>query len=199
MSPMKPPPRARLVGPLGWWELVRLARRGQGHRARLLVLYFLFVAFVITPILWFPHADPVALFTGGQAPLAPREMAAFGGRFATVLLEAVLLAVAAMMPGYAATAVAEEKERGTLELLLTTPMTDREIVLGKAVGRCGFVSRPCWPSAGWATRPSSWWSPRPSSPPPSETCGRSGPSAGFPGRPSGGRGPGPPSRSVTPR
>jgi ABC-type Na+ efflux pump permease subunit len=136
---MKTRPRARWFGPLGWWELVRLARRGQGHRARLLVAYFLFVAFVLTPILWFPHADPVALFTSSQTPLPPRDMAAFGGRFATVLLEAILLAVAAMTPGYAATAVAEEKERDTLPLLLTTSLTDREIVLGKAVGRCGFV------------------------------------------------------------
>ena len=136
---MKPRPRAGLVGPLGGWELVRLARKGHGHRARLLVVYFLFAGFVLTPILWFPFVDPVALFTSGQAPITAQEAAAFGSRFATVLMEAVLLAVAAMTPGYAAAAIAEEKERGTLELLLTTPLTDREIVLGKAVGRCGFV------------------------------------------------------------
>src|SRR5262245_21237515 len=46
-------PREPLLGPLGSWELVRLARRGQGHRARLLVLYILFLAFVLTAILWF--------------------------------------------------------------------------------------------------------------------------------------------------
>src|SRR5262249_18902660 len=67
------------------------------------------------------------------------EMGAFGNWFAMVLLQAILLAVAAMAPGYAAVSVAEEKERQTLILLLATPLTDREIVLGKAVGRLGFV------------------------------------------------------------
>lgn len=54
-------------------------------------------------------------------------------------MEAVLFAVAAMTPGYAAVAVADEKERGTLPLLLTTALSDREIVVGKAAARVGFV------------------------------------------------------------
>lgn len=134
------PVRDPFVGPLGGWELTRLARRGQVTHARLLVLYLLLlIAFVLTPLLWFATADPVRLFTGTGQTLAPHRAAAFANRFALVLMETVLLAVAAMTPGYAAAAVAEEKERQTLQLLLTTSLSDREVVLGKAASRLGFV------------------------------------------------------------
>jgi ABC-type transport system involved in multi-copper enzyme maturation permease subunit len=133
------PARDPFVGPLGGWELLRLARRGQVTRARLLVLYLLFIAFALTPVFWLPGHDPFALFTGTGRTLPPAQAAAFANQFALMLLGAVLLAVAAMTPGYAAAALAEEKERQTLLLLLTTPLTDREIVLGKAAARVGFV------------------------------------------------------------
>jgi ABC-type transport system involved in multi-copper enzyme maturation permease subunit len=134
-------PRTPLIGPLAGWELVRLARRGQSHRGRLLVAYLLLIAFIITPVFWFSasYIEPLDVFFGTLQPMQRREAAAFGQRFALVLLEAVLFAVAAMTPGYAATAVADEKERQTLPLLLTTPLSDREIVLGKAAARLVFV------------------------------------------------------------
>ena len=128
-----------LVGPLGIWELVRLARSGQATRARLLVLYLLAIAFMLMPILWFSDIDPLQVYLADDHSLSINEGAAFANRFAHVLLQAMLVGVTLMTPAYAAAAVAEEKERGTLELLLTTPLTDREIVLGKAVGRAGFV------------------------------------------------------------
>jgi ABC-type transport system involved in multi-copper enzyme maturation permease subunit len=135
-------PRTPLIGPLAGWELVRLARRGQSHRGRLLVAYLLLIAFIITPVFWFSSdisIGPLDIFFGTLRPMSLPDAAAFGRRFALVLLEAVLFAVAAMTPGYAATAVADEKERQTLPLLLTTPLADREIVLGKAAARLVFV------------------------------------------------------------
>jgi ABC-type transport system involved in multi-copper enzyme maturation permease subunit len=133
------PRRLSLVGPLGAWELIRLARRGQPARARLMVLYLLFLAFVLTPILWFPHVDPVELFLGSGQELPHEEVATFANRFALVVLHTILIAVIAMTPAYAAAAVSEEKDRQTLTLLLTTPLSDREIVFGKAFGRVTFV------------------------------------------------------------
>jgi len=47
--------------------------------------------------------------------------------------------VAAMTPAYAASTISEEKDRETLPLLLTTDLTDREILWGKAVSRMLFV------------------------------------------------------------
>jgi ABC-type transport system involved in multi-copper enzyme maturation permease subunit len=99
----------------------------------------LLIAFILTPVFWFSHADPVELFIGPPQILWRNEASAFSQRFALVLLEAVLFAVAAMTPGYAATAIADEKERQTLPLLLTTALSDREIVLGKATARLVFV------------------------------------------------------------
>src|SRR5215217_2135297 len=125
------PPRTPLIGPLAGWELVRLARRGQGHRGRLMVGYLLLIGFVLTPIFWFSwYDDPVGKFIDPDRIESHAETGRFARRFALVLLEATLLAVAAMTPGYAAIAVADEKERQTLPLLLTTALSDREIVLG---------------------------------------------------------------------
>jgi ABC-type transport system involved in multi-copper enzyme maturation permease subunit len=60
-------------------------------------------------------------------------------RFAQSITFALLLAqaVAALVlaPAYLAGAVAEERERGTLDLLFTSHLSDREIVLGKLLAR----------------------------------------------------------------
>src|SRR5262245_60092620 len=108
-------PREPIIGPLAGWELIRLARRGQSHRGRLLVAYLLLIAFIVTPVFWFidQQLEPLDIFFGTLQPMQRKEAAAFGQRFTLVLLEAVLFAVAAMTPGYAATAVADEKERQT--------------------------------------------------------------------------------------
>ena len=131
--------RPPLIGPLASWELLRLARRGQFHRGRLLVVYFLLIAVLMVPVFWFPAADPLDLFLAPRGTLPTSEATKFNNRFVLVLVESILLAVAAMAPGYAAAAVADEKERGTLALLLTTALSDQEIVFGKATGRFGFV------------------------------------------------------------
>ena len=134
-------PGESLIGPLAGWELVRLARRGQAHRSRQMVVYLVAVGFILLPILWFPWADPVGLFVDGGQTLRPAEAARFAERFALVVIETILLAVVLMAPAYAAVSLAEEKARNTLLLLRTTDLSDREIVLGKAVGRLVFVAR----------------------------------------------------------
>src|SRR5262249_52253750 len=83
--------------------------------------------------------SPVDLFVQTADKLSPADAGQFARRVAVVLMEATLLAVAAMTPGYAAIAIADEKERQTLPLLLTTALSDREIVLGKAAARFVFV------------------------------------------------------------
>lgn len=131
--------RESLIGPLAGWELVRLARRGQASRSRMLVLYFLTIGFIIAPVLWFSHIEPIALFMGQELTVSINDAASFANRFAFILLMAILLAVVAMAPAYAAAAIAEEKDRQTLQMLLTTELSDREIVFGKAFGRFAFV------------------------------------------------------------
>jgi ABC-type transport system involved in multi-copper enzyme maturation permease subunit len=127
-----------LIGPLAGWELRRLARRGLVLRAWLLLLYFLALVFVVFAALWF-YPLPAAEALPALFRLPPAEADRFADRFALVLLEAQLAAAVALTPALAASAVAEEKDRHTLPLLLTTELTDREIVFGKAAGRVAFA------------------------------------------------------------
>lgn len=126
------------IGPLAAWELRRLARRGLALRAWLVLLYALVLAFVGFAAVWF-FPLPVRDLLDMNVRLAPAESAAFAHALALVLLEAQLVAVVALTPALAAAAVSEEKDRHTLPLLLTTLLTDREIVFGKAAGRVAFV------------------------------------------------------------
>ncbi|MFM8271533.1 MAG: hypothetical protein ACKODX_04280, partial [Gemmata sp.] len=121
------------------WELRRLARRGHAVRVRLVVLYTLLVAFVAFAAYWFRPVPVRDLFYGPGLVLSPAEVPQFARAFVLALLEAQLAAAVAVTPAVAAAAVAEEKYRQTLPLLLTTLLTDGEIVLGKAVGRVAFV------------------------------------------------------------
>jgi ABC-type transport system involved in multi-copper enzyme maturation permease subunit len=131
-------PGLGLIGPLASWELRRLARRGLALRLRLILLYVLFITFVLFAA-WFFFPLPVRDVFTAPRRISPAEAAAFGHSFALVLLEAQLVAIVLFTPALAASAVSEEKDRHTLPLLLTTALTDREIVFGKAAGRTAFV------------------------------------------------------------
>jgi len=121
---------------LVWWELVRLARRGHTVRVRILLLYALLLAVVVFAFAKF--SNPVPFFLGTET-LPRAQIAGFARWLVFALLEAQLLFVALVTPAYAVAAIAEEKDRGTLPLLLTTALTDREIVWSKAIARVLLV------------------------------------------------------------
>ena len=126
------------MGNLVWWELVRLARRGHAARARVLLLYTMLLGVVVFVSAKYA-GNPLALVIGTADPLPPAEIGRFAHQLAFALLEAQLVLVAVATPAYAVAAVSEEKDRGTLQLLLTTEVTDREIVWAKAVARVAFM------------------------------------------------------------
>ena len=128
-----------LVGSLAGWELRRSARRGQATRVRLVLLYTLFLTVLAFAAYWFQPLSVCELFRARSLILSPSDATKFAEAIALVLLEAQLAAVVAITPAFAASAVSEEKDRRTLPLLLTTLLTDREIVFGKAVGQIVFV------------------------------------------------------------
>ena len=132
-------PSAGLIGPLAAWELRRLARSGAALRVRLVFLYALLFAFAGFAVVWFDPLPVRDVFTTGFRFSSLADAAKFADTFALVLLEAQLVVVVALTPALAAVAVSEEKDRHTLPLLLTTELTDREIVFGKAAGRIAFV------------------------------------------------------------
>jgi ABC-type transport system involved in multi-copper enzyme maturation permease subunit len=126
------------VGPLFYYELVRLARKGRSTLLRcayaLAVLLALFLAYRAR----IPHHDLWA------SPFAPPEVPAgeltsLAQGFVQVILWAQTAAVFVLTPVYLAGAVLEQKECGTLELLLTTRLSSREIVVGMLAGRMAHL------------------------------------------------------------
>jgi ABC-type transport system involved in multi-copper enzyme maturation permease subunit len=137
--PTPDPPRPGWVGPLFGWELVRLARRGQTTRARgILALIVLLALFLFTGY-WFARQGLRAVFFGTNTALSIEESARFGEQFALTFLIAQLLVMIFLTPAYAAGGIAEEKERKTFDFLLTSPLENREIILGKFFGRVVFL------------------------------------------------------------
>jgi ABC-type transport system involved in multi-copper enzyme maturation permease subunit len=120
-------------GPLYGYDLLRLARRSRSTLLRTSYALLLLLTLYVLQITLFPqHAlllEEKAHFTHA------RQQAHFAQVFTVGVLVLQVAAVLILTPVYLASAIAEEKERRTLELLLTTRLSDREIVLGKSLSR----------------------------------------------------------------
>ncbi len=127
----------RVVGPVFWYELVRLARRGQQPRLRALLVGLLLVGLFVTYLREFRGEELAALT--GRTNVSLEQTARFANAFLTAFLIAQLLAVVLITPAVVGGAITEEKERGTLDFLRASLLTNREIVLGKLAARLAFV------------------------------------------------------------
>jgi ABC-type transport system involved in multi-copper enzyme maturation permease subunit len=136
-----PPRRAGegLLGPLFFYDVVRLARRGRSTLLRCAYALALLGALCLAYHLRFPDAPLLHLGPFYGPNVAVHELPRFAQTITLALLLAQGAAVLGLTPAYVAGAVAEEKERGTLPLLLTTHLTDREIVLGKLLARLAHL------------------------------------------------------------
>jgi ABC-type transport system involved in multi-copper enzyme maturation permease subunit len=125
----------RLVGPLFYYEVLRLARKGHSTALRCLYGLALLVGLAVTYAtrIGFSHGLE-DLFAPGPL-LAPNTLARLGQGFAEAVLLVQTAAVYVLTPAYVAGVFVEERERGTLDLLLVSRLHDREIVLGKLVAR----------------------------------------------------------------
>jgi ABC-type transport system involved in multi-copper enzyme maturation permease subunit len=117
----------KLFGPVLFYDLVRLARRGRYPLLR--CLYALFLLLMLCSV-YQAHGD---LVWGGVVD--SRAMAEMGAAFFATFMVVQFLAVVFLTPAYTAGAIAEEKERRTLEFLLATDLQNREIVLSKQLSR----------------------------------------------------------------
>jgi ABC-type transport system involved in multi-copper enzyme maturation permease subunit len=128
------------LGPLFWHELVRLARRGVQPRLRAVYAGLLLVGLLVIYLRVFSNTDPLALLFDSSLQLPQDEKSTFTETFTYVYFLVQLIAVSLITPVYAGGAIAEEKDRKSLDFLQSSLLTNREIILGKLAARLTFVT-----------------------------------------------------------
>jgi ABC-type transport system involved in multi-copper enzyme maturation permease subunit len=123
----------RLFGPVFFYDAIRLAR--QRRQLWLRAGYAAALGLLLTWIYALWYYDFVR--DRGNVPL--KAMAQMADVYFEVFMVVQFLLVALITPSYVAGAIADEKERKTLEFLLATDLRNREIVFGKLASRVGGV------------------------------------------------------------
>jgi ABC-type transport system involved in multi-copper enzyme maturation permease subunit len=125
----------KLFGPVLFYEMLRTGRQGRYATVRTLYALFLFFAMLLTYVLWWA-STPLPFLDAFTKPLLPGDgLAEFALVFFVVFMVVQMFAVFVLTPAYLAGAIAEEKDRRTLEALLVTDLLDREIVFGMVLAR----------------------------------------------------------------
>jgi ABC-type transport system involved in multi-copper enzyme maturation permease subunit len=119
--------RLRLVGPLLYYDLIRAARR-----LRYLLFRFIYAVLLAVILGWLYL---IWYLDSAHGSLSPRDMARFAEYFFYTFIAVQFITLSLLTPAYTAGAVAEEKERRTLDFVLATDLTNREIILGKLTSR----------------------------------------------------------------
>jgi ABC-type transport system involved in multi-copper enzyme maturation permease subunit len=121
----------RVFGPVLYYDLVRGARR-----TRMVVVRCLYAGVLVALLAW------VYLIWQLQNPYGadPRRMADFANWFFYMFMTVQLVVATLLTPAFTAGAIAEEKDRRTLEFMLATDLGNREIVLSKLASRLATLS-----------------------------------------------------------
>ncbi len=115
----------RVFGPVLFYDLVRTARR-----VRFTVIRTLYAGLLAVILLWVGF-----LFIIEERGFDSNRMGVMAQVYFYVFMGVQFFVVVILTPAYVAGAVAEEKERKTLEFILATDLRNREIILGKFVSR----------------------------------------------------------------
>lgn len=110
---------SRFTSPLFFWEALRGARKGSQYIPRLVLPAVLLTILIIT-------------FAGKD--ITQSTASYFAESAFNFYITIQYLAVGFLTPLHVAGTIVDERQRGTLMLLLTTHLTPREIVFGKMVG-----------------------------------------------------------------
>jgi ABC-type transport system involved in multi-copper enzyme maturation permease subunit len=117
------------LGPLFLYDIIRTSRRGQPAGLRIFYAALLLTMLLVVGAVEFQGRSFVDLMVG-KASLRTDELAETAKSFFAGIITVQFIIILLVTPLYVAPAIAEEKERRSLEFLLTTELTDREIVLG---------------------------------------------------------------------
>jgi ABC-type transport system involved in multi-copper enzyme maturation permease subunit len=132
--------RVRVFGPVCLFDLVRSGRRARFALLRAGYLVWLLATLATVYAGIFAAAGGVGnIWLQQEASLSLQGAAEFAEAYFNNFAVAQFLAVVVLTPVYVASALPEEKERGTAEALFTTHLEDQEIVLGKMVSRMGHI------------------------------------------------------------
>lgn len=128
----------KLFGPVLFYDLIRVARRGRYIFLRCLYAgLLLLLMFAVYKMHFESYAHtPEAINLQSQQ----RIMAAFAEKFFAAFLATQFLAVVLLTPAYTAGAIAEEKQRKTIEYLFATHLENQEIIFGKLAARIGNLT-----------------------------------------------------------
>jgi ABC-type transport system involved in multi-copper enzyme maturation permease subunit len=114
-----------IFGPVFLYDSIRLARRG---RYAILRCAYTFILFIVL----FALGQRLGY---GRTLVRQRDLSGFAEAFFLAFMYAQFLVILLVTPAYAAGAIAEEKERKTLEYLFATCLHSSEIVISKLVSR----------------------------------------------------------------
>lgn len=116
----------RVLGPVFYFDLVRLARR-----RRYFVLRTAYSVLLASLLMLLFFSD----YVSGRARQSAQALADVSEQFFYVIVFIQMTAIFCLTPAYTAGALGEEKDGQTLEYVLTTDLTNKEIVLGKFAAR----------------------------------------------------------------
>jgi ABC-type transport system involved in multi-copper enzyme maturation permease subunit len=123
----------RMLGPVFSFELTHSARRGWVFGLRFFYVGIVFVILLAQFRSLFPDTNLLEVF--GANSLNNQQRALFAGSFFNWLLALQFIGLMILTPIFAASAIPDERRRRSLDLLLTTSLRDREIVLGLVAAR----------------------------------------------------------------
>jgi ABC-type transport system involved in multi-copper enzyme maturation permease subunit len=127
------------VGPLLAYDLARIIRRSNIVVWRMVYTSSLFALLLcLYALMFYDSRDGARGLWTGVSVRRP-DLIWFTSLFAYGFMIIQLATIFALVPAYLAGAIAEEKERGTLEGMLITDLGNREIVFGLLLSRLGSL------------------------------------------------------------
>ncbi len=111
---------------------VRLVQNGS-RRTKHMYIRSAYLAVLVLVLLW------LLLLTTSSSALNYRELAQSGARSFTWIAYLQIALICILSPVFMASAIAQESDAKTWDILLTTPLSQAQIVLGNLFGRLFFV------------------------------------------------------------